>query len=53
MLSWKELRQVTWPGRKETAQLTIAVSIFAIGFGFLVAIIDYGFSKLFEEVILK
>lgn len=53
MLSWKELKLVTWPGRKETAQLTIAVFIFAIGFGVLIAIVDFGFSKLFQEVILK
>lgn len=53
MLSWKELRLVTWPARKETAQLTIAVFIFAIGFGVLIAVVDFGFSKLFQEVILK
>lgn len=53
MLSWKEIKLVTWPGKKETTQLTIAVFIFAIGFGVLIAIIDFGFSKLFEEVILK
>lgn len=51
--SWHELRQVTWPGRKETLQLTFAVFIFAIGFGLMIAVVDYGLSKLFQEVLLK
>jgi preprotein translocase SecE subunit len=51
--SWRELRQVTWPSRKETRQLTSAVLIFAIIFGVLIAITDYGLDKLFKKVILK
>jgi len=51
--SWHELRQVTWPGRKETLQLTFAVFIFAISFGLMIAVVDYGLSKLFQEVLLK
>lgn len=51
--SWHELRQVTWPGRKETLQLTFAVFIFAISFGLLIAVVDYGLSKLFQEVLLR
>lgn len=51
--SWKELRQVTWPNRKQTRQLTIAVLIFAIIFGILVAVLDFGLDKLFKEVLLK
>lgn len=50
--AWREVRQVTWPNRKETANLTIAVFIFAIGFGILIAIIDFGLDKLFREVLL-
>lgn len=50
--SWKEVRQVTWPGHKETIQLTIAVFIFAIGFGLFIAIVDFGLTKLFQEVLL-
>ncbi len=50
--SWQELRKVTWPGRRETAQLTIAVFAFAIGFGLLIAVVDYGLDKLFKEVLL-
>ncbi len=52
MASWRELRQVTWPGRRETAQLTLAVFMFAIGFGIMIAVVDYGLDKLFKEVLL-
>lgn len=51
--SWKELRQVTWPNRRETWQLTLAVIIFAIIFGLLVAAVDYGLDKVFRKLILE
>lgn len=51
--AWKELRQVTWPSRRETRQLTIAVFLFAIVFGVLVALTDYGLDKIFRKVLLK
>lgn len=51
--SWHELRKVTWPGRKETWQLTFAVFIFAICFGVLISVVDYGLSKLFQEALLR
>lgn len=51
--SWHELRQVTWPDRKNTAKLTLAVIIFAIVFGALVTVVDFFLSKLFKEVILS
>ena len=51
--SWKELRLVTWPNRKQSRQLTSAVIIFSILFGALVALVDFGLDKLFKEVILK
>jgi preprotein translocase subunit SecE len=51
--AWAEIRQVSWPGRKETARLTVAVFIFSIIFGSFVAALDYGIGKLFKEVILK
>lgn len=50
--SWRELKKVTWPGRKETIQLTLAVFIFAFGFGLLIAVVDFGLSKIFQEVFL-
>ncbi len=51
--SWQELKEVTWPGRKETVQLTFAVFIFAIVFGLLVAVTDYGLDKVFKRILLK
>jgi preprotein translocase SecE subunit len=51
--SWKELRQVTWPNRRESLQLTSAVIIFATIFGIMIAVVDYGLDKLFKQVLLK
>ena len=51
--SWKELRQVSWPSLKQSRQLTFAVLLFAIVFGALIAIVDYGLDKLFKHVLLK
>lgn len=51
--SWRELRGVTWPNRRETWQLTWAVIIFSVIFGVLVAVVDYGLDKLFKQFILK
>ena len=51
--SWAEVRQVTWPNRKQTRQLTTAVILFSVVFGLIVAVFDYGLDKLFKQVILK
>ncbi len=51
--AWKELRLVTWPNRKETTKLTLAVVIFAISFGVVVAVVDYGLDKIFRSLLLK
>lgn len=51
--SWKELRQVTWPGRKESLQLTLAVLVFAAIFGALVTAVDFGLDKVFKQVLLN
>lgn len=51
--SWKELRLVTWPKRKESWQLTLAVIIFSIIFGAIIAAVDYVLDKVFREVLLK
>jgi preprotein translocase SecE subunit len=50
--SWKELRQVTWPTWKQSRKLTLAVMIFAIIFGALIAIVDYGLDKLFRHIFI-
>lgn len=51
--SWQELREVTWPDRKQTVKLTFAVIAFATVFGVAIAIVDYGLDKLFRELLLK
>ena len=51
--SWKELKQVTWPGRRESWQLTLAVIIFSIIFGAIIAVVDYGLDKVFKQVLTK
>jgi len=51
--SWRELRQVTWPTRRESRRLTTAVVMFALVFGLLIAVVDYGLDKLFKQVLLK
>lgn len=51
--AWAEVRQVTWPNRKETAKLTFAVFTFAIIFSLLIGVVDYGLDKLFRELLLN
>lgn len=51
--SWRELRLVTWPSWKESRQLTYAVLVFAIVFGAVIAVVDYGLDKLFKGILLK
>lgn len=51
--AWAEVRQVQWPNRKETTKLTLAVFIFAISFGALIAVVDYGLDKIFHDLLLK
>lgn len=50
--SFKELKQVTWPNRKETLHLTGAVLAFATAFGILVTAVDYGLEKIFKRILL-
>ncbi|HVX58381.1 MAG TPA: preprotein translocase subunit SecE [Candidatus Saccharimonadales bacterium] len=51
--AWRELRQVTWPNRGETWRLTLAVFVFSIVFGALVAGVDKGLDEIFKHVVLK
>ncbi|HSX05018.1 MAG TPA: preprotein translocase subunit SecE [Candidatus Saccharimonadales bacterium] len=51
--SWQELRQVTWPSRREGLRLTSAVIVFSIIFGALIAVVDYGLDKLFRQLLVK
>lgn len=51
--SWKELRGVTWPTMKQARQLTLAVMVFAIIFGLVVAVLDFGLDKVFKGILVK
>lgn len=51
--SWRELRMVTWPDRKQTFKLTIAVFMFSAVFSAIIAITDYGLDKIFRKILLN
>ncbi len=51
--SFHELRLTTWPSRKQSRQLTLAVVIFAVVFGAFVYVLDLGLDKLFKEIFTK
>lgn len=50
--AWAELRLVRWPTARETVRLTVAVFVFSILFGAIVAITDYGLDKIFKKVFI-
>ncbi len=47
-----ELKNVTWPGRKETWKLVFAVFAFALTMGTVISVLDYGLEQLFRRIIL-
>ncbi|MEZ6330940.1 MAG: preprotein translocase subunit SecE [Candidatus Saccharimonadales bacterium] len=51
--SWSELKQVTWPTKREAASKTGAVIAFAIVFAIFVQVLDLVFSKVVKEIILR
>lgn len=51
--SWIELRQVSWPSRRETWRLTLAVFVFAVILGLVVAGVDKILEALFRKFILS
>lgn len=53
ILSFRELKLVTWPTKKTAAKLTMAVVVFSIFLATLIKLLDLGFDKLFKDVILK
>jgi preprotein translocase SecE subunit len=50
--SWNEVRQVEWPDLRTTLRLTMAVFVFSILFGTLIAITDFGLDKVFRKVFI-
>lgn len=51
--AWGEIRQTTWPNRRETIRLTFAVFVFATVFSLFVSLLDFGLDKLFKHLITK
>ncbi len=49
--SWRELRQVEWPDRRETWQLTVAVIGFSLFIGVLVAACDIASQWIIRRLI--
>lgn len=47
-----ELQKVVWPSRTETRNLTIVVLIVAIAVGVLLGVVDWGFNRILENVLL-
>lgn len=50
--AWQELRQVKWPNARETYRMTVAVFVFSLVFGAIVAATDYGLDKVFKKVFI-
>lgn len=51
--SYREVRTVTWPARRDTIRLTFAVFMFAIVFGTIISLTDLGLDKVFKKLLLK
>jgi len=47
-----ELKKVVWLTRREAAYLTILVLIVALAAGLMLGAIDYGFTRLIDELFL-
>lgn len=50
--SWRELRQVSWPTRKATWGMTLAVLTFTLILAVIILLLDIGFEQLFKRIIL-
>jgi len=48
-----ELRKVVWPTRQEAIRLTIMVLIVCLIIGVILALADFGFTRLVRDVFLK
>lgn len=50
--SWRELKNVKWPNRREAWKLTFAVIIFSVVFAAFLTGLDYAFEKLAKVIFL-
>ncbi|MDQ3064702.1 MAG: preprotein translocase subunit SecE [bacterium] len=51
--SYSEVRQVTWPTRRETWKLTFAVIVFAVAFGLAAAGTDWVLDKVIRRIVFR
>jgi preprotein translocase subunit SecE len=51
--SWRELRKVHWPNRREAWKLTVAVIVFSVISAAFLAGLDYGFEQLAKVIFLR
>lgn len=49
--AWYELQQVTWPNRKATWSLTLALIVFTLFFVVMILLLDALFKYLFELIL--
>lgn len=50
--SWRELKRVTWPGRKEAWKMTFAVIAFTIIFSVFTTGLDFLIEKVVRQIFL-
>jgi preprotein translocase SecE subunit len=50
-LSWRELRQVRWPNRRQTWKMAISVVIYTAVFAAFIMLFDLLFTLLFNNVL--
>ena len=50
--SYKELKRVVWPGRKETWRMFFAVITFSIFMAVIIVIVDNIFERIIERLFL-
>ncbi|MBM3156369.1 MAG: preprotein translocase subunit SecE [Chloroflexi bacterium] len=48
-----ELKKVTWLSRREATYLTTLVIVFTVVVAIILGVIDYGFSRLMEVILIK
>jgi preprotein translocase subunit SecE len=50
---WAELKKVTWPSRQEAVRLSLMVLALCVAIGVVLGLLDWGFSSLFNQVLVK
>jgi preprotein translocase subunit SecE len=48
-----ELKKVVWPSRREATYLTTLVIVFTVVVAIILGVMDYGFSKLMNVILLR